>query len=958
MTETPTATAATADVAPGRSARHAARNLDRDPLTVVAIAALILFTVLGIGGPLFGQGVFAGTDELVTNAPYVGAGYATAPVRNDSVDDTWASGIPSTLLFADALGMGEFASWNPYVSAGSPLGGTPTNALLHPVTVPFYLLPGWLAPAFVKLLEIVVAVLGCHLFLRRLGLGRAAALTGGLVFVTSAFMVAWTNWPQTRVAAVVPFLFWAVERLVTRRRPADVALIALPVAAMLVGGFPAVAGYALLTAGVWFVVRVVAEHRGTPTRTLGTLAAGAAGVVGGVALSAAQLVPFTLFMQSAFVEGRSQTPQDHLAAESLVTSIAPWALGGVSQDGAPRWFLEQNFVESLSYMGAAALVLAIVAVASVRAARDVLPRGVWSLLVGLVASGIVVVWFGGVPLALLQQLPVLFSDNFVGRARSVLGFFGAVLAAVGLEVLLRSRRSLTAEPRTGIVSVTFAVIVWAGAAMVGLVVWRQARLAAEAADLAASDGVDRVSHLDGQMSLGLAFVVAAVICVAALRGEPTAGTRRTVVSTTAVLVLFALITAQALTLVRPYWPRVDRDTFYPQTTTHKFLTASLDRERFAGTWESMVMGADAAQRIRALTGHSFVDARLGQLVRTVPGTEGLYPTYVTFPPISEAATAPALDRLGTRYFVTAPQSPVFGQLREASIDGSLATLRPGEPVEVELPGSGPLRGAGVLPVAADPQRDATLQITLRNPAGQVVAENERNLAGATEDVPFLVALAGEEVRQDQDLVATLVLQADRPMTVRGAAGAPALPVVGAADDGLRLVFADSGVVYERLTALPRIRWAPRSVIEPDAARRLEALGTGAVPPDVVVLDAPSTPSSGADATVSVVEDGTDSIEVQVDARGAGHLVVADALQTGWSATLDGEPVPLVAADHAGVAVAVPVGAHEIQLSYRAPGAGVGAGTSIAAVVVLVGLLGTGLRRRPSVPARTHDQVGE
>ncbi|WP_300013419.1 hypothetical protein [Pseudonocardia sp.] len=958
MAETPTTTAAavTPEPVPGAATR---RRRTADPLTVVAVAALALFTVLGIGGPLFGHGVFAGTDELVTNAPYEGAGFATSPVRNDFLDDTWGSGIPSTLLFADAVGEGEFPSWNPYVSAGSPLGATPTNALLHPITVPFLLLPGWLAPAFVKLLEIVVAVLGCHLFLRRLGLGRTAAVTGGLVFVTSAFMVVWTNWPQTRVAAVVPFLFWAVERLSTRRRPADVALVALPVAAMLAGGFPAVTGYALLAAGIWFVVRVVAEHSGAPVRAMWTLAAGAAGVIGGAALAAGQLVPFALFMRSAYVEGRAQTPEDHLAPESLITGIAPWALGGVAPDGSPRWFLEQNFVESLSYVGAAALVLAIVAVASPRPARDILPRGAWGVLVALTGFGILVVWSGGIPLAVLQQLPVLFSDNFVGRARSVLGLLVAVLAAVGLEVLLRGYRARD-EARARSWPTLFGLLVWIGAAAVGFLVWRRARWAADAADDRAADGVDRLAQLDTQVALGLAFVLAAVLCVAALRWVPTAAPRRALVSTTAVVLLSTLIVVQALTLVRPYWPRVDRDTFYPQTTTHEFLTASLGSERFAGTWGAMVMGADAAQRIRAVTGHSFVDANLGELVRTVPGTENLYPTYINFSAAVESATAPALDRLGTRYFVTAPEAPVFGSLREGSTDGSTTILRPSEPVRIDLPGAGPLRGVGVVPLGpvAD---DATVEISVRDAAGRVVADNDRGLEGAGDGTPFVVPVAGEAVAPDEDLVATVVLRSDEALPVQGSSGAPTVTTVAAADDGLRLVFADSGVVYERLTALPRIRWAPRSVVEPDEDRRLDMLGTGAVASDVVVLSTPSAPSSGTAAEFDVVEDGLDAIEVRVDADGAGHLVVADALQTGWVATVDGVSAPLVAADHAGVAVHVPPGQHMVRLMYQAPGGGIGTGISMAAVVVLAGLLGSRRhteRAKPSVAARPHDQVGQ
>ena len=45
-------------------------------------------------------------------------------------------------------------------------------------------------------------------FLRRHGLTRAAGVLAGIVFAASGYMMMWTNWPQTRVGAFIPLLFW------------------------------------------------------------------------------------------------------------------------------------------------------------------------------------------------------------------------------------------------------------------------------------------------------------------------------------------------------------------------------------------------------------------------------------------------------------------------------------------------------------------------------------------------------------------------------------------------------------------------------------------------------------------------------------------------------------------------------------------------------------------------------
>src|SRR5262245_44420510 len=178
------------------------RHRRPEPLTVVVLLAAAAFVLLGIGSPLLGRTVFAATDELNARSPYLDAGGAGTVVANTYMDDTYTFQLPATLLFADELRSGRVASWNPYSSGGMPLAATPNYALASPISLPYFVLPGWLAPAYEKLLELAVAIAGCFLFLRRLRLGRPAALLGGLVFASSAFMVVWTGWAQTRVAAV------------------------------------------------------------------------------------------------------------------------------------------------------------------------------------------------------------------------------------------------------------------------------------------------------------------------------------------------------------------------------------------------------------------------------------------------------------------------------------------------------------------------------------------------------------------------------------------------------------------------------------------------------------------------------------------------------------------------------------------------------------------------------------
>jgi hypothetical protein len=171
------------------------------------------------------------------------------------------------------------------------------------------------------------------------------------------------------------------------------------------------------------------------------------------------------------------------------------------------------------------------------------------------------------------------------------------------------------------------------------------------------------------------------------------------------------------------------------------------------------------------------------------------------------------------------------------------------------------------------------------------------------------------------------------------AGVPVCQAVRPQNAKLRLVYADAGtILFQRLTAMPRIRWAGKSTVIPTLSARIAALKAG-VPANEVVLDTPAGSGSGADATLQVTNDSGDRITARVDAGGDGYLVVADAMQVpGWSATVDGKAAVLLPADHAMVAVAVPAGQHTVRLSYTAPGQRVGLALTGVGVLALIGLL--------------------
>jgi hypothetical protein len=153
----------------------------------------------------------------------------------------------------------------------------------------------------------------------------------------------------------------------------------------------------------------------------------------------------------------------------------------------------------------------------------------------------------------------------------------------------------------------------------------------------------------------------------------------------------------------------------------------------------------------------------------------------------------------------------------------------------------------------------------------------------------------------------------------------------------------------RATLVPSWRVAPGSSAASDAATE-----PGFDAASVAVLEADpglTRPEHGVAGHAVYHETDPEEVRIDVDAPNSSILVVRNAWDEGWSATLDGRPVPLLRVDGFVQGVAVPEGRHAIRLVYREPAIGRGIALSVvvwlALVAVLVVALLRGRRAQPS-----------
>ena len=900
---------------------------------------VVLFVLVPLGPALIGQGTLLDVGALSAYLPF------RADVGNGSTSvvtcrrDTFDYYLPGIAEIKRSFFAGHFPTWAPYEVGGAPLASLPNHGALSPMSLPYFVMPLWLAPAYVKLLEFVVAIGGMVLFLRRLGLSTAAGLLAGVVFAGSGFMIMWTNWPHTRVAALIPMLFWALERVIQQLRARDVVLVAVVVASMLLGGFPAIVLFSHTVAAAYVLVRVALLYRLRPRRAVQAGLAAAGGVVLGVGLSAIQILPFAANLGAFDLASREERGH-HLPLYSAFTMIDPYAIG--SCVGGVRYG-PVNPIEAVGFLGAAAVGLASAAlVLRRRAVGDTVPTAFFAGAAAILAVGI---WVGGPVLAALYALP-LWSTNFIGRAQSVFGFLVAVLVGVAFDRLHRGVTDAAGGPlarRLGRHQTVRVGLVVAGLALVAVLV------TGAVVRVARSDGF--TDHLLSTVTLPLLIlVVGAVLVVVAARGPRSA-------SVLALALLAVLVVAQASAFAHTLLPGSRVQDFYPVTPTHAYLSANLHGDRYGATGNTMFAPTSDYYELRTPVGHEFTDQRWKDVVYAADPRAQLTVTYSTFSPelpIEQVEHSPALDQLAVRYWVASPRSGI-GAREPMSGGRERIELEEGNSGACTVPG-GPLRGvrvqvAAVMPAVTDGRRP---MLHAAVTSGGVERQGAILIDSEFEPGRLFVAIAGEDLPASSTAsVRFWVTDTEGSRVFRGQGGRLSCSAIRPAEDGLRLVHADAGgAVYQRLDALPRIRWAATSRVVTGRHERIAMVDQG-VPADTVLLEDDRLPvGSGRPAAVRVLADERERLSVQVDAKGGGYLVVADSIaRAGWHATVDGSPVDVVHGNHAFAAIPVPEGDHRVELVYRAPGLRVGVVVTVASLLVAaVPVIGPVLvRRRRQAP---------
>jgi len=330
---------------------------------------------------------------------------------------------------------GEVPWWNPYSGVGLPLAAEYQPAAFFPLTLILLLPQGFV---WEHLLLQMLAGWGTYGLLRQVGLGRAAALTGGTLFAFNGTLALFGHAPAFPVP-FLPWMLWGVERAYNKTAlglRAGWRLFAVALAMSLLAGFPETAYVNGLLVAAWAVLRWAQTSSGKRSSYAARITLG--GVVG-IALCAPQILAFFEFLPLADIGGHSsvfgrQTLVPWAAVSNLVEPYAYWPLLGQQVQGLPLIAL---FSTIGGYVTLGILLLAVYEVMSRFHALNWLLFG-WAVLALAKTFGIepiVSIWY---------LIPGIAETAFTRYAAPSWEFALIVLAARGVDGLRSDRPSRAA----------------------------------------------------------------------------------------------------------------------------------------------------------------------------------------------------------------------------------------------------------------------------------------------------------------------------------------------------------------------------------------------------------------------------------------------------------------------------------------------------------------------------------
>jgi len=402
--------------------------------------AWVLVGAAAVMAPALAHGSSLGPFDIVARV-----GLSRRPgvsVHNPQTADLITEMIPWTALTWTQVHHGHLPLWNPYSALGMPLAFNWQSAAFSVPSLLGYLAPLHLAYTVQVLTTLVIAGTGVYVLCRVMRLGVPGCVMAGTVYELSGPFFGWLGWPVASVMAWAGWLFAATILIARgRRRARSVAFFAVVLAFAVYSGQPD--AMVLLAVGLAVFVVVLLALRAPWLGGSGPILRPALDLelatVAGAALGAPLMLPGLQLTAGGIRTGKTGTPALPLHDISAVIFQGFDGLPVAGSHWFGHLFGDTSYLESATYVGVIALVLAVLAVALRRRDPEVLAMTAVAVVMGAI------VFFSPV-VGLLDTVPYGIRWH---RGAIVFALALAVLAGVGTDVLIGSHRERTVRRWAG-----------------------------------------------------------------------------------------------------------------------------------------------------------------------------------------------------------------------------------------------------------------------------------------------------------------------------------------------------------------------------------------------------------------------------------------------------------------------------------------------------------------------------
>ncbi len=258
--------------------------------------------------------------------------------------DSYALSYTARNLYTEMVrDAGQFPLWNPYMFGGIPFVEGMHGDIFYPISLALFFLDARTMWGWKMVLHVFLAGVFTYMWLRGLGLRRAPAFFGGLVYMTGPDLVSLV-YPggdgKLFVSALAPLMFWLTDRAARRGRISDFAFFSLGLATVMFTSHMQLAYFTVWGVFWYFLFRVIQRWRAERNTARAVRLTGGfvlAGVVG-VGAAAVQFAPAILYLREwsrrtdTTLQAQEQTGYEYSTSwsvhpEEIVSLVVPEFVG-------------------------------------------------------------------------------------------------------------------------------------------------------------------------------------------------------------------------------------------------------------------------------------------------------------------------------------------------------------------------------------------------------------------------------------------------------------------------------------------------------------------------------------------------------------------------------------------------------------------------------------------------------